>query len=129
MSSLGQRSHGENFVRLLDHLAVGSTHDVADIPCIANGLCRDSSDARLNELSLKGELEWRTVDASGGRSPVYRVKYFYTPEAAKEVAPPAAVKSSETSVVEELRSLASMRDGGILTGAQFEAAKERLLRK
>lgn len=132
MSSMGQRSHGESFVRLIKHMKTESTRDVADVPLIANGLCRDSSDGRLNQLSLRNSLEWRTVDASGNKSRVYKAKYFYTPEPEKVVtpiAPPAKLESTGASIVDELRSLANMRDSGILTHVQFEAAKERLLCK
>ena len=41
--------------------------------------------------------------------------------------PPSTVSATPTMIAEELRSLAELRDQGVLTDEEFETQKQRLL--
>ena len=135
LSSMGERSHGQNLKRVLQSGLLKTLRcPLSDTPIIGNGISRNSSDKYENHLN-RGGLEWRTVDPDGRRSQTYIANQFYTPKVAEPAVPDVpttpTVESQDrakVNVVGGLQSLIEMLQNGTLSRSEFDLAKTSLLR-
>jgi len=79
-----------------------------------------------NRVSRRQAGRWQTqADAQAYQEQQYQQPAYAPPPPAPAPPPPAA--STSDDLIEQLQKLGSLRDQGILTDAEFEAQKAKLL--
>jgi hypothetical protein len=81
-----------------------------------------------NRVSRRQANRWAQQDQAQYAQPQYAQPQYAEPQyAAPPPPPPAAAAAPEGDLYEELTKLGDLRDKGILTDAEFEAQKARIL--
>lgn len=75
----------------------------------------------IGSTHRRQQQRWAAQDAASAVAPAS------APPAAPAALPPAAPTSPAASVLDQLTQLGQLRDAGVLTQAEFEAQKQRIL--
>ena len=97
------------------------------MPGLLRGMARTAvvagtATAVSNRVSRRQAGRWAQQDQAAYGQPQYA-----EPQYAQPAAPPPAAASDPDDMIDRLKKLGELRDSGVLTEAEFEAQKARIL--